>query len=71
MLLRRELCTDTYAPSCKMVASGERLYGTGGTGLARVWREGPRALLVGEYAGAAPLEQSTEVPQEIKSRISI
>ena len=51
-----------------MVASGERLRGTGGPGLARVWRQRPRALLVGEYAGAAPLEQSTEVPQEIKSR---
>ena len=28
----------------------------------------PGALLVGRYAGAAPLERSTEGPQEIKSR---
>ena len=40
--------------------------------LAKIWRNGnPLALLVGMQTGAATLENSTEVPQKIKSRTSL
>ena len=40
--------------------------------LARLWRNGnPLALLVGMQTGAAPLENSVEVPQKIKNRTTL
>ena len=39
--------------------------------LERMWRNGnPLALLVGMQTGAATLENSMEVPQKIKTRIT-
>ena len=38
----------------------------------RKWRKGnPLALLVGMQAGAASLENSKEVPQEVKNRATL
>ena len=40
--------------------------------LARMWRNrNPLALLVGMQTGAAPLENSVEVPQKIKNRTTL
>ena len=40
--------------------------------LERMWRNGnPLALLVGMQTGAATLENSVELPQKIKKRISL
>ena len=40
--------------------------------LARMWRNGNSlALLVGMQTGAATLENSVEVPQKIKNRITV
>ena len=40
--------------------------------LARMWRKGiPPTLLVGMQAGAATLENSIEVPQEVKNRATL
>ena len=37
-----------------------------------MWKEGnPRALLVGKQTGAATMENSMEVPQKNKNRITI
>ena len=39
--------------------------------LERVWRKGnPPTLLVGMYTGAATVENSMEVPQKTKNRIT-
>ena len=40
--------------------------------LKRVWRKGnPLALLVGMYIGTATTENSMEVPQKTKNRITV
>ena len=40
--------------------------------LARMWRKrSPRVLLVGEQTSAAIVENSVELPQNIKNRITI
>ena len=40
--------------------------------LERMWRNGnPLALLVGMQTGTASLENSVEVPQKIKNRITL
>ena len=40
--------------------------------LVRMWRKGnPHALLVEMEAGAATLENSMEVPQEVKNRVTL
>ena len=40
--------------------------------LTRMWRKGnPRALLVGMQADAVTLENSMDVPQEVKDRATL
>ena len=40
--------------------------------LERMWRKGnPLALLVGMQAGAATLENSTDVPQKVENRVTL
>ena len=40
--------------------------------LERVWRKGhPPTLLVGMQVGAATMENSTEVPQKTKNRVTM
>ena len=40
--------------------------------LVRMWKNGnPLALLVGMQTGAAPLENSMEVPQNFKNRTAL
>ena len=49
-----------------------KINNTGNDILAKMWRKGnPLTLLVGMQTGAATLENSMEVPQEVKNRATL